>query len=117
MDGNAQTPRCRWLALLPAAILSMTACFGLPVLARDRGTVHVQLSDLDLTTPEGRRIANERIRRAASDVCSRVADWEDLGRDIHIVRCVKVTIAKVTESMQLPLAQSKARQVAQSQIP
>lgn len=117
MNGNALFPRCSRLARLSAAILSMTACFGLPVLAREHSTTHVQLGDLDLKTAEGRRTANIRIRNAASRVCSRVADWEDLGRDVHILKCINLTIANAFESMQQHPALSKAPQVAQSQIP
>jgi len=102
----------RRLALVSSlALLSITAgC--MPVVAHEPGTIHVQLTDLNLGTQTGRETANDRLRHAARLVCSRVSDPEDLGRQIHVKACIEQTMAKATESLQLLVAQSGAVQLA-----
>jgi UrcA family protein len=117
MDDNSRSTRCLCFGLLFAAILSITMCFGSVALASDHSSIHVQLGDLDLTTPQGRRVANKRIRQAASEVCSRVADWDDVGRSIHVVKCINLTVANVFASMQSHPIHGQPSQVAKSQIP
>jgi UrcA family protein len=117
MNSNARFCRRLWLAVLPTAVLSLTTCFGLPVGAREPGTIHVQLVDVDLRTPGGRQTANQRIRRAARAVCSRVADHQDLGLQIHVAKCIELTIANATQSLQQQIARSEAQRVAQSRVP
>lgn len=118
MNSYARFNRSAWLAVVSSGILSLTTCFALPALARDPpGTMHVQLVDLNLSSSEGRRTASERIRRAANVVCSRTANYQDLGMQIHAAKCIEATITKASESLQQQLAQSKAPQVANSRAP
>jgi UrcA family protein len=48
----------------------------------------VSLADLDLSTPKGTRLANERLRKVARRLCSRLSDELDLGHQPHFVACV-----------------------------
>jgi UrcA family protein len=77
-------------------------------------SMRVQLKDLDLSTPGGRQIANDRLRQAARAVCYRVSDPEDLGRDIHIAACVDRVMAQANITVQQLASRSESIQVAKS---
>jgi len=62
--------------------------------ATDSRTSRVLLSDLDLATPEGVRVARERLHREARRLCNQVADERDLSRQLNFVACVDETLAK-----------------------
>jgi UrcA family protein len=84
---------CRLAVASSLALFVIAGCQGLPAVARDPGTIHVQLGDLDLATPAGRKTAYERVHQAARTVCSRVSDSLDLGRQPHTVACIARTNA------------------------
>lgn len=54
------------ITVLTAAILANVAA---PAIAQDKYVVPVSLRDLDLTTPEGRRVLEKRIAAAVNTVC------------------------------------------------
>ena len=62
--------------------------------AADSLTSKVSLSDLDLATPEGARVARERLHREARHLCSQVADELDLSRQPNFVACVDEALTK-----------------------
>jgi UrcA family protein len=62
--------------------------------AADSLTSKVSLSDLNLATPEGARVARERLHREARRLCSQVADELDLSRQPNFVACVDEALTK-----------------------
>lgn len=58
----------------------------------------VSLTGLDLSTPEGVRAAQERVRRAARRVCAKVANSADIQRQLDYITCID-------EAMAPPVAQ------------
>jgi UrcA family protein len=56
-------------------------------------SMRVSLADLDLSTRQGTRIADERLRTAARRLCGRLSDELDLGRQPHFVACVDRAMA------------------------
>lgn len=77
-------------------------------------SMRVQLTDLDLTTPRGRQIADNRVRQAARAVCYRVSETEDLGRSVHIAACIDRVIAQANITMQQLASQTESIQVAKN---
>ena len=67
--------------------------------ATDSRTSKVSLSDLNLATPEGARIARERLDREARRLCNQVADELDLSRQSNFVACVDEALAKALRQM------------------
>jgi UrcA family protein len=51
-------------------------------------SVQVRIGDLNLATPQGAEEAHMRIRQAARNLCSYLADSSDVGRQQHYVRCI-----------------------------
>jgi UrcA family protein len=62
-------------------------------------TSKVSLSDLDLTTPEGARVARERLHTEARRLCGQVADNLDLSRQHNFVACVEETLGKALQQL------------------
>ena len=62
--------------------------------AADSLTSKVSLSDLNLATPEGARVARERLHREARRLCSQVADELDLSHQPNFVACVDEALTK-----------------------
>jgi UrcA family protein len=96
------------------ALFVIAGCQGLPAVARDPVTLHVQLGDLDLATPVGRKTAYERVHKAARTVCSRASDPLDLGRQPHTVACIARTMEKAMASVEQLALQRQAIQFANS---
>jgi len=65
-------------------------------------TSKVSLTDLDLTTPEGARVARERLHQEARRLCLQVADSEDLSHQTDFVACVYDTLAKAMRQLATP---------------
>ncbi len=95
-------------------IFGMTAWCVATASGLETSSMHVQLMDLDLTTPGGRQIAYDRVHRAADTVCSRVSDHEDLGRQPHVVACIDRVMAKANLALEQLASRSESIQVAKS---
>jgi UrcA family protein len=50
--------------------------------------VRVTLADLDLSTPEGARIARDRLQDVARRLCAQLAVSSDVGRQWHLHACI-----------------------------
>jgi UrcA family protein len=111
MNINAP-PNRRFAAVSSLVVLSMMAFHSVPTVARDSGSIHVQLVDLDLRTSVGRQTAYDRLHQAARIVCSRASDPLDLGRQIHAVACIDRTMAKATASLAQLAERNEPIQVA-----
>jgi UrcA family protein len=81
--------------------------------ATDSRTSKVSLSDLDLATPEGARVARERLHREARRLCNQVADELDLSRQPNFVACVDETLAKALRQIAAPALVAGAAASAQ----
>jgi UrcA family protein len=81
--------------------------------ATDSRTSKVSLSDLDLATPEGARVARERLHREARRLCNQVADELDLSRQPNFVACVDETLAKALRQIAPPALVAGAAASAQ----
>jgi UrcA family protein len=110
---NINAPSIRRIAAVSSLVVfSMTAYHSVPAVARDSGSIHIQLADLDLSTPVGRQTAYDRLHQAARIVCSRASDPLDLGRQIHTAACIDRTMAKAAASLAQLVERSEAIQVA-----
>ena len=61
--------------------------------APDTRVADVSLADLDLSTPEGMRVASERLHTMAQHVCAEPADNRGLSSQPNFVACVDSTLA------------------------
>jgi UrcA family protein len=112
---NIHAPSIRRIAAVSSLVVFSTmACHSAPTAARDSGSIHVQLANLDLSTSVGRQTAYDRLHQAARIVCSRASDPLDLGRQIHTAACIDRTMAKATASLAQLVERSEAIQVANS---
>lgn len=111
MNIHAQSSR-RSATIASLVVFSILTCHSVPTIARDSGSLHVQLADLDLRTSVGRQTAYDRLHQAARIVCSRASDPLDLGRQIHAVACIDRTMAKATASLAQLVERSEPIQVA-----
>ena len=106
---NTATPRAPASCL--KATIPTTALLALCVLTSPAATAdttpitrstNVSLTDLNLSTPEGIRLARDRLRVTARRLCAAVADDLDLAHQPNFVACVDETLAaalrKVTET-------------------
>jgi len=62
-------------------------------IAPDTRVADVSLADLDLSTPEGMRVASERLHTMAQRVCAEPADTRGLSSQPNFVACVDSTLA------------------------
>jgi UrcA family protein len=60
----------------------------------------VSLAQLDLATPEGMRVAHERLHAAARLACSHVENSLDLGRQPNYVKCVDASMAAAQPALE-----------------
>lgn len=95
-------------------VLGITAWSCATASGLESSSMHVQFTDLDLTTSAGRQIANERLRKAAHTVCDRVSDHLDLGHDAHVAACVNRLMPKANVALAQVVARSESIQVANS---
>ena len=93
-------------ATIPTTTLLALGVLASPAAAADTTPVsrsaNVSLAGIDLSTPEGVRLARDRLRVTARLLCTRVADDFDLSHQANFVACVDETLAaalrKVTET-------------------
>jgi UrcA family protein len=81
-------------------------------LTSDSRSQQVKLTDLDLSTADGQRLAQARVHEVARTLCSRVADELDLSRHENYIKCVDTAVAKTSERLQALLNRQPARALA-----
>jgi UrcA family protein len=62
----------------------------------------VALADLDLSTPEGARIAQDRLQETARRLCARLAESRDVGRQWHLRTCMNEAVADAWRQLTAP---------------
>lgn len=75
----------------------------------------VILSDLDLSTSEGQRIAYERLHQTARTLCSQVADQSDLSHQANYVACIDSAMANAGARLQALVSQKASTMTARNQ--
>jgi UrcA family protein len=83
-----------------------------PVGARSK---HVILTDLDLSTSEGQRVAYERLHQMARTLCSQVADDLDLSHQANYVACVDSAMVNASAQLQALASRKTSTMVARDQ--
>jgi UrcA family protein len=68
----------------------------------------VSLSDIDLSTTEGRRMARDRLHETARRLCSQVAASQDLSHQANFVACVDETLANALRQLDTPTRRAVA---------
>jgi UrcA family protein len=66
----------------------------------DSRSQQINLNDLDLSTADGQRIAQQRMHDVAHTLCSRVADDLDLSHQANYIKCVDAAVAKSNARLQ-----------------
>jgi UrcA family protein len=112
-DMNAEThrsPRLE-LAVLKAALIALCAIAPIPGIAQGQPepapetlTARVSLGDIALSTPEGQRVAYERLRQTARRLCSSLEARhpESLAHYPSYIRCVDETLARAWQRVNAP---------------
>ena len=100
-------------AAMLLAIACTTATAGQPSeIHGTTGSATVSLAGLDLSTPEGKTAAHDRVNMAARRLCFKLSDSNDLSRQSNYVACVNDAVAtamlKITERAPGLVAQSSA---------
>jgi UrcA family protein len=75
----------------------------------------VILTDLDLSTAEGQRVAYERLHQMARTLCSQVADELDLSHQANYVACVDSAMAGAGARLQALVSQKGSVMIARNQ--
>ena len=118
---NTATPRAPASCL--KATIPTTALLALCVLASPAATAdttpitrstNVSLTDLNLSTPEGIRLARDRLRVTARRLCAAVADDLDLAHQPNFVACVDETLAAALRKVTEPGASKTTAKAAQT---
>jgi UrcA family protein len=81
----------------------------------DARSKKVILTDLDLSTSEGQRIAYERLHQMARTLCSQVADEFDLSHQANYVACVDSAMAMAGARLQALVSQKASTMTARNQ--
>jgi UrcA family protein len=85
-------------AMLPAAALADQP----PTPASEARTARVALGDLDLSNPEGVRVARDRLQEAARRLCVRLTESRDVGRQWHLRACINEAFADAWRQLSAP---------------
>jgi UrcA family protein len=75
----------------------------------------VILTDLDLSTSEGQRVAYERLHQMARTLCSQVADELDLSHQANYVACVDSAMVNAGARLQALVSQKASTMIARNQ--
>jgi UrcA family protein len=84
--------------LVPSAAPADQPAMGAP----ETRMARVALADLDLSTPEGARIARDRLREAARQLCVQLAESRDVGRQWHLRACMNEAVADAWRQLSTP---------------
>jgi UrcA family protein len=110
---NAETHRSSSLGLpvLKAALIVLCAIAPIsgfagsqPEPAPETLTARISLADVAIATPEGQRVAYERLRQAARSLCSRLEAGhpQSLAHYPSYIRCVDETLARALQGVNGP---------------
>lgn len=110
---NAKTHRhpSLELAVVKAVLIALCAIAPIPGLAGNQAdpapetlTARVSLADVALSTPEGQRVAYERLRQTARRLCSGLEAMhpESLAHYPTYIRCVDETLARALQRVNEP---------------
>jgi UrcA family protein len=113
MNTETSLPRRSSLksAVLKAALIALCAIAPVKVMADTQTapapetlSARVSLADVDLSTPEGQRIAYERLRQTARRLCSRLEDMhlQSLAHHPTYITCVDETLARGLQQVNGP---------------
>jgi UrcA family protein len=99
----------RLVTLFTGAVLALSAMVPPAALADQPATgasetrmARVALADLDLSTPEGARVARDRLQETARQLCTLLAESRDVGRSWHLRACIDVTLASALRQIGPP---------------
>jgi UrcA family protein len=110
---NAQTHRfpSLELAVFKVALIALCAIAPITGMAQSQSepapetlTARVSLTDVALSTPEGQRIAYERLRQAVRHLCSSLEAMhpQSLAHYPTYIRCVDATLARALQQLNGP---------------
>jgi UrcA family protein len=111
MNAETQHSSSLELAVLKAASIALCAIAPMPGMAESQPepapetlTARVALADVALSTPEGQRIAYERLRQTARRLCSRLEARhpQSLAHYPTYIRCVDETLARALQRVNGP---------------
>jgi UrcA family protein len=97
--------------VLTAALIALCAIAPIKVIAHPQPApapetlaAKVSVADLDLSTPEGQRVANERLHQTARHLCSRLEHRhsESLAHHPTYIRCVDNALADALRQVKGP---------------
>lgn len=108
-NANVSTRQRGLIALSTGAVLALSATFPGAAMADQLASVapetriaRVALADLDLSTPQGARIARDRLQEAARQLCVQLAESRDVGRQWHLRECIRTTMADALRQIGAP---------------
>ena len=111
MNAETHCSSSLWPPVLKAALIVLCAIAPIPGVADSQPepapetlTARVSLTDVALATPEGQRIAHERLRQAARHLCSRLEARhpQSLAHYPSYIRCVDETLARALQGVNGP---------------
>jgi UrcA family protein len=94
------------------AVLAQTPPASAKTAAAVPGALKVSLAGLDLSTPEGVRAAQERVRLAARRVCAKVANSADMQRQLDYITCIDEAMAPVVAQIDAMSRQASGQRLA-----
>src|SRR6266404_600696 len=86
------------LALAPVAAMAD----GHQAAVLETRVAKVSLADVDLSTPEGRRVAYDRLRKTARRLCGQIEDMRSLAHQPAYVKCVDEALANALQQVKAP---------------
>jgi len=109
-EGDAVTKLTQSIAL--AAIACCSAAHAHDSVRVVRHSEAVNFRDLDVTTPQGAQVLFQRMRDAASRVCSdpRLDSWPDSGQHQQYIQCVNNALADAIATIDRPALTDLAAQ-------
>ena len=111
MNAETHRPPRLELAVLKAALIALCAIAPITGMAESQPdpapetlTARVSLADVDLSTPDGQRVAYERLRETARRLCSSLEARhpESVAHHATYTKCVDETLARAWQRVNEP---------------
>ncbi|MGY6551061.1 MAG: UrcA family protein [Erythrobacter sp.] len=99
------------LMLLPALALGI-ASIAAPAAADEVSRVNVAISDLDLTTEQGREVLERRLRYAARQACEHTMGRRNVSAIAEQRRCIVAANASYHDQMHMALGETSNQRVS-----
>jgi len=96
------------LAIGPATVMADTRQLPAP----DTRIAHVSLTDLDLSTPEGLRIAYDRLHETARHLCTQLKNMHSISYHPDFIECVDETLADALRQVKGPTLAAREKKSA-----